>query len=565
MRRLSIALSLIALATLIVELSLIRTFDVLFYPNIAYMIVTSALFALGLGGVYSVLRPPAANSNVQSRLARWAVLFALATIAILPIVNALPFDFNEVATNPVPQLTYFTIIYLALGLPFFLAGLIFSNIFAAFSRSIQSLYFWDLAGAAIGSIIIIPLIPVVGPGGLLFFAAALGLFASSLLSRRSTWGYIAPILSLGFIVGPLWYAPKYFDFVEHQGKRGIKLARENGLVEQTIWDPVSKIDVIDYGWMQFIAYDGGSQNSTFYPFDGDFKRLRDNLGEELANQFWNRGVLASHYLLRDSGAKVLIIGSAGGQEVKAALMYGASEIDGIEMVRAVVELGQVEYADYIGNLFQHNAVNVEVGEGRSYLRATQEKYDIIQIFSNHTSSSVASGTGAMATTYLQTAEAYQEYFSHLTDKGILHINHHVYPRMITTAALAWQQMGWTDFQKHVVVFHRDEGDTLPTFLVKMRPWTAAELAELTGFFFAQFPGETNVYHLAEDPLHPDNSLLAADFYQANLTEDIIDSVNFRIEPATDNKPYFNFTRSLLILLVPRTVLLMSRLPIFLWT
>jgi hypothetical protein len=46
MRRLSIALSLIALATLIVELSLIRTFDVLFYPNIAYMIVTSALFAL---------------------------------------------------------------------------------------------------------------------------------------------------------------------------------------------------------------------------------------------------------------------------------------------------------------------------------------------------------------------------------------------------------------------------------------------------------------------------------------------------------------------------------------
>ena len=55
------------------------------------------------------------------------------------------------------------------------------------------------------------------------------------------------------------------------------------------------------------------------------------------------------------------------------------------------------------------------------------------MFSNHTSSSIAAGTGAMATTYLQTAEAYKEYFSHLKDDGILHINHHIYPKMVATA------------------------------------------------------------------------------------------------------------------------------------
>jgi len=53
--------------------------------------------------------------------------------------------------------------------------------------------------------------------------------------------------------------------------------------------------------------------------------------------------------------------------------------------------------------------------------------------------------------YLQTAEAYQEYFSHLTADGVLHINHYAYPRMITTAALAWKRMGRTDFARHVAV------------------------------------------------------------------------------------------------------------------
>ena len=95
------------------------------------------------------------------------------------------------------------------------------------------------------------------------------------------------------------------------------------------------------------------------------------------------------------GAAVLVIGSAGGQEIKAALMYGASHVDGVELVDAVVELGKTTYAQYIGDLFHHPKVNVQVGEGRSYLRASQEKYDIIQIFSNHTSSSTGSGTGAM--------------------------------------------------------------------------------------------------------------------------------------------------------------------------
>ena len=61
--------------------------------------------------------------------------------------------------------------------------------------------------------------------------------------------------------------------------------------------------------------------------------------------------------------------------------------------------------------------------------------------------------------------------------------------MITTAALAWTQMGRTNFQQHVVVFERVGEDTLPTLLVKMQPWTEEELDQLKELFYADFPGD----------------------------------------------------------------------------
>jgi spermidine synthase len=193
----------------------------------------------------------------------------------------------------------------------------------------------------------------------------------------------------------------------------------------------------------------------------------------LTAHFWNIGVLASHYLKRDSNQNVLVIGSAGGQETKAALIYGAAHVDSVELVPTVVELGTGRYASYIGNIFKNPRVHVEAGEGRSFVRHSGKLYDIIEIFSNHTSSSIAQGTGAVSPVYLQTAEAYQEYFTHLTPNGVLHINHHVYPRMITTAALAWKQLGRTDFARHVAVWNSPSDKSLPTMLIKMTPWTAS--------------------------------------------------------------------------------------------
>jgi spermidine synthase len=541
MRISALTLLLLSMASLVTEISLIRVFDVLFYPNISYMIITCSLFAYGLAGVYSVLKPMPNEGDLRKVLGKLSYLTALSIGVILPLVNLLPFDLNKLSTEPIRQLAYFGGVYFVLALPFFLTGLIFSAVFTASPKQIQSLYFWDLTGAALGSTLVIPLISSIGPGGLLFIGAGLSLIPSALFLNRKSWTLIVCVISLALFVVPIAYAPRYFDFKEHQGKRGVKLARERGIIEKTIWDPISKIDIINYGHLRYIAYDGGSQTSLFYPFDGDFQTLRQNLPNELTNHFWQRGVLVSHYLKDGSHPNVLIIGSAGGQEIKAALMYGAQHVDGVEMVGSVVELGKNEYSSYIGALFRHPLASVYVGEGRSFLRSTATKYDIIQIFSNHTSSSVAAGTGAIATNYLQTSDAYREYFSHLSENGVLHINHFFYPRMITTAALAWSQIGRSNFERHVVVYENDQDETLPTLLIKMQPWSRDELERVKQFFASDFPGEDIRYRLVIDPLSPENNSVPLSYFSANLPADATRSSASQIEPATDDRPYFNLS------------------------
>lgn len=541
MNRISFGLFVTALATLLLELSLIRIFDVIWYPNMAYMVITLAMFCFGLAGVYSAIRPFENVANINRVLATLTGLLGCTALCILPALNLLPFDFSVIFTSPLKGIPFFLCMYFSLALPFFFSGLIFTLVFSTYSDKIQKLYFWDLFGAALGCIVIVPLLPPIGPGGILFLICGMGFLASALFSNKSSWSTAALVVAIAISAVP-FFRDGYVEFVDHIDKRGVKSAKEAGKVEVSHWDPVSKIDVFDvqgkFGKNKHIAYDGGSQSSFIYPFDGNFQQLRDELPDKTHKHFGGQHVYLSHFLKQDSDQDVLIIGAAAGQELKAALAFGAKSVDAVELVRYVVELGKGKYSEQNGNTFNNPRANIVVGEGRSFLRSTAKKYDIIQIFSNHTSSSIAAGSGAMATTYLQTKEAYQEYFSHLKDDGILHINHHIYPRMITTAALAWKDMGRTDFRKHVVVFQARGGimDTLPTLLVKMVPWTEEEIARLKTFFVG------NIIELAENPFDPKKSFLTDDFYSGNMPDSVLKQMEYRAVASTDDRPYFNFLR-----------------------
>ena len=537
MLRISVGVFLIALTTLMLELTLIRVFDVLWYPNMAYLIITLAMFSFGLAGVYASLRPAEDATAMDFKIALMAALLGIFALLLLPVLDRFPFDFKDIGVNTRHALRNFMAIYVFLTIPFFIGGLILSSIFSRYSARIQRLYCWDLVGAAIGCVILIPFLPQVGAAGLLFVSCGFGFFASALFSTNKIWRGLAIVIGVSVIAYPLAKSD-YIEFKPHIDKRGLKTYKESNKREITVWDPISKIDIIEFrDRLKWIAYDGGTQTSYFYKFDGDYDQLlEDAKTRRLANRhFWGFIVLPSHYLKQHTDQEVLVIGSAGGQETKAALLYGASHVDAIELVGAVVDLGKEEYNDFIGGVMNDPRVNARKGEGRSFLRSTDKKYDIIQIMSNHSSSSIAAGSGSLNTTYLQTAEAYIEYFTHLKDDGILHINHHIYPKMAATAALAWKRLGRTDFRKHLVVFEiPGTQDNLPTFMVKMSPWTQEEVKKLKDLFRSQ--------ELVVNPFDSEGGFLSDDFFTGDFPKDLIRKADYRIGPSTDDKPYFNFIR-----------------------
>jgi len=533
---------LVALSSLLLELTLIRVFDILWYPNMAYMVITLAVFSFGLAGVFLSIKPITNIQSVWKVLSGATFLMALWVLFMQSAIDRLPFDYNLLNGEQSRQTIFnFFLIYAVVCVPFFLAGLTLSLVFSHYTRQIQKLYFWDLLGAAIGCIILIPLLPKIGTAGALQIVAGLSLLSCLAFSVNEQVKSKAVKLILGvlaFLVVAYPFTRDTIDtFKPHMDKRSYARL-EHKIKVGTWWDPISKIDVLDTELIEqnrkWIAYDGGTQSSYFYPFDGDFDYLRENIRNEYYKHFWNIYVAASHFLKADTNARVLIIGSAGGQELKAALTYNPAEVDAIELVGSVVDIGKTQFADYIGDIMNDPRANVIKGEGRSYLRASNKEYDIIQMFSNHTSSSIAAGSGSMQANYLQTVEAYKEYFSSLSDNGVLHINHHVYPKMVATASRAWAEMGRDNFRRHVFVSEsHGVRDGLPTMLIKMQPWTPDELNRVKSLL-AKF-------YFPVDPSR-DSSFLSEEFFTGKLSSEFISKVPYRIEEPTDDKPFFNSLR-----------------------
>jgi len=523
-------ISLIALTTLFYELSLIRILDVLWYPHFSYMVITLALLGFGIAGVVTSIISD--KQEYGQKTLMWLTLALAGSYSgVFFLLNRFHIDFKSF-----PSVAYLgakvLLVFSGLIIPFFIGGLILSLLFTKHADRFGKLYFWDLVGASVGCLLVPLLIPSYGGPGLLFVASALALIALTLISRFKIITVIALLGAIGLGSFQLFYDKgDYLEIAFHMDKRGFRTLQGGRLL--TRWDPISRIDLIRYrDAYVWVAYDGGTQTSYYYRFDGDYKKLRESLPKKARSNFWDKFVFASHWLKEGTGPDVLIIGAAGGQETKGAVAFGARSVDAIEMVGAVIDLGKEEYAT---EPYNNPIVNAVRGEGRSFLRSSNRKYDIIQMMSNHTTSSVASGSGAVSPNYLQTTDAYKEYFSHLTDNGVLHINHHVYPKMVLTAARAWKEMGKEEFEKHVLLYYAGQWYNLPLLLIKMQPWTPEEVAKVHTLMHKGFKRVHN-------PLEPEKSGLDPAFFTGILPPELLAKIPYRMDVPTDDQPFFNHFR-----------------------
>jgi hypothetical protein len=85
-----------------------------------------------------------------------------------------------------------------------------------------------------------------------------------------------------------------------------------------------------------------------------------------------------HLLNRDSGGRafedVLVIGAGSGNDVQAALAYGARHVDAVEIDPAIYETGRANHPEAP---YDDPRVSIHIDDGRSFLRKTTRQYDLV--------------------------------------------------------------------------------------------------------------------------------------------------------------------------------------------
>jgi hypothetical protein len=553
-RRTSVAaVGLVSAALLITELAFTRIFSVTMYYHFAFLAISIALFGLSASGIYVfVARRWLLRAGAERLLAWHSLAFTAVTIVSLFFLVRLRVGLNYSPENLRLMLT----IYALAALPFFFGGAVLSLAISRFASRINVVYAADLVGAAVGCLVLIPLLESIGAPGAVLAAAVLGAAAAVLFqqpNRRAVVAALAGTTALG--VGVLHVVrPALFDVRDTKGHQGDRVLFSR-------WNSFSRVAVYDRAhgdWSLSPKYTGPRPVSRFMDIDSAASTPILKFDGRLSAVEYLRYELTSlaYHLVsgRVPGVRALVIGPGGGRDLLAALVFGAESVDGVEInpIIAVDVMGR-EFRDFSGGLYNHPRVRVAVDDGRSFIRRSGEHYDIIQASLVDTWAATAAGAYTLSENSLYTTEAFTDYLDHLTPSGFITITRWVADglRLVSLAQDACSQRGCDAAAQLAIVQH----DKVATFLFKRSPFTDAEIQTLRrvsdelGFQVLYAPDDRQ--RAGEVPL-PDPQVRKwrtdpADYARLILARDpraFYDRYTLDVRPTSDDRPFFFHTTRL---------------------
>jgi predicted membrane-bound spermidine synthase len=564
-------MALLAGASLLFEISIIRIFSFTIWHHFAFMVVSIALLGFAVSGVAFHLRPGLGKPPAR-RAAAYALAFGVTAVVAIAVVTRLPFDPTRFGQESV-QYFYLLCYYAALLIPFGLAGLAIVTLLNGYASAVGPLYMSDLAGAGLGAIAVAGVMQAVGAEGAMLVVAAAGAASAWLLRlapgrdrqpgraggprRRPRPGsllWLAPVLALLALV-PI--ASKMLPFPPGRSKGlAVWLDRREypyARLAFTKWSALARIDVVeDTGVVSWtsnpntgtrvlpqtqVVIDGDAA-TPIIEIDGNLTNRRDI--EQRADLEFLDYTLSSSALQAFHPGRVLVIGAGGGVDVLTALRHGAAHVDAVEVNPIIVDLVTRRYAAHTGGWFANEDVTLHVGEGRSFLRRRPDRYDAIQLSLIDTWAASASGAYSLAESYLYTVEAFEDYVEHLSDDGVLTITRWLWepPRetlkLCTVADAALRRLGVEQPKDHVVVLALGR---IGNILIKRSPFTAADIERLVEVAKArQFQFIYAPMGMGTGGGRGTSTFMS--FFTAPDPKAFISSYLYDISPATDDSPFF---------------------------
>ena len=179
-------LFLVTLSTLTYQLLLTRTFSVTMYYHFAFVAISVTMFGMAVGALAVFLRPAVfIPERVSRHLAIGSALFAAAIVLSYLTHLAIPFLIEPSLVS----VYALSLTYAALSVPFVLSGIVVSLALTRFPAQVSSLYAADLTGAALGCLLVGPILRLTDAPSAVLVTAAVTAIAALLFATdgRTTW------------------------------------------------------------------------------------------------------------------------------------------------------------------------------------------------------------------------------------------------------------------------------------------------------------------------------------------------------------------------------------------
>lgn len=527
---------LLSASLLTFELTLIRVYSATLFYHFAFMAISVAMLGLAAAAL-TVHKLP--HRFLGQQLGRWGSLWSALYAASLVLVLEVTFRIPVNAYLPPDAIVdRLTAIYILSAIPFYFAGLVISGLFASFTQVIGRLYAWDLIGAGVGAVAIIPLLNWAGGESGPFFIAAAGFGAAALFAAKKK-----PILPLGLLALALilGFSNGRAKWLQIQYSKGQSLKGFD--IRYNRWNSISRIMAIPfrpgtdaaYTWCPSPNYplpimphlslmiDDGAATPVL-PFDGQNLEPISYLKNDLTS--------LAHRLHGDG--TTLIIGCGGGRDVLTALMFDAVRVDAVDVNPLIFDAMNRKLADFNGHLYRHPKVRGIISEGRSYARRHPGGYDLLQVAMIDTWAATTAGAYSLSENNLYTIEAFEDYIRALKPGGMFSFTRFYFepPRqalkLVSLYLAAAERMGIGEPANCILVA---KYESLATLIFKREPFTAAEIARF----------KADVADLGFDIVYTPDNRLDPYFRTLALTRDrdaFFASYPFDVRPNTDERPFF---------------------------
>lgn len=507
------------------ELALTRVFSVVYFYHFAFLAISIALFGLGAGGVFSYVVAGWASS-LYNKVGVVAALNAIAIVGCLSFLLSRNAEMNPGALIAA---------YFVAAIPFVLSGIIASLVIADNIDHVNRVYFFDLIGAAGGCAVLVFLLTLIGGPNTILAAAVLFAVSAAIWFHlaNSHNGRLMAVLLCLFLVG-LITLNKQKHFIDVKYAKGQALKDE----EFVRWNVFSRIALKKQpDGAQLIVIDGDA-NTYVAQLDIDHLSASHRVSLSTSGPSFP-------YALRP-GAKSLVIGPGGGYDIAHALASGSHDVTGVEINPIIAkEIMQERYAFYSNGLYLRPDVHIFIEDGRSFVRRSTARFQVLQATLVDTWASTAAGAFALSENNLYTTNAFVDYLSHLTPDGVMAFTRWGFDppreslRIVSLAIAALQSIGQQDPSRNVAVVRDDVGKLYKlgaqdTILISRNPFTAADInlikntAAAAYMVIAYLPGSSSNTPFRTLLKTADRAHFFADY-------------PFDVRPVTDNRLFFFYT------------------------